>query len=143
MTPAHSKACSRLELYSNHAEALLLLFASRLAIRFGLARIAPWAFTLRRPEDLRPPAALEQRIARSVEGAVRFLRWKDCCLAAALTAKLMLARRGFRSSIHLGAGFKDSGRLYAHAWIDAGGRTITGGQQVGALTPLIRTPDAG
>ncbi len=132
------RAPAFLQLYGTHVEALVLLAASRFAVRFGFKYIASWALTGRRPDEPRPGRGLELSLERSVEGAVRFFRWRNCCLAAALTVKLMLARRGYRSTIHLGAGFKDTGDLYAHAWIDAGGRIITGERHARAVTPLPR-----
>jgi hypothetical protein len=126
-----------LAVYATLAEAALLLLAFRTIVFTSLRSISPWAFRQRRPHDPSPPPDLEMRIGRAVQAAVRLLRWKDCCLPAALAVKAMLARRGFPSSIHLGVG-KDAGAMIAHAWIEAGGQVITGESQLHRVTPIVR-----
>jgi hypothetical protein len=122
---------------------MVLLLASRLAVRLSFRRIAPWALTVRGPEDRKPPTDLEWRCGRAVDSGIRLLGWRDCCLISALAVKMMLARRGYRSTIHLGAGHNPAGDLHAHAWIDAGGQIITGERQLHTVTPIVRKPDTG
>ncbi len=124
-------------------EALILLCAARLIVALCLARIAPWAFAVRHPRDRRPSRELELWIGRAVEGWVNLLRMRDCCLIEALAVRMMLARRGFPATIHLGAGRRSSGDLHAHAWIEAGGQIIVGERAVRSVTPFLREPRRG
>jgi len=54
-----------------------------------------------------------------------------------MAAKVMLARRGFRSSLVVGAG-RDADRLLLHSWLEAGGIVVTGEAGRSAMTPVIR-----
>ena len=127
-----------LGVYATVVEAAVVLVCARLLVRLYFRRVAPWVLAARQPEDARPDGDLEMRIGRSVQAVVRMLRWKDCCLPAAMTVKAMLARRGFASTIHLGAGRKETGTLHAHAWIDAGGEVITGEDYLHRVTAIVR-----
>ena len=43
-----------------------------------------------------------------------------------MTAKIMLRRRGIKSTIYLGVAKNERGEMIAHAWIKAAGLTLTG-----------------
>ena len=63
---------------------------------------------------------------KAVTIAARNVPWNAVCLPQAIATKLMLARRGYRSTLHLGVGRNDAGGLIGHAWLDAGGMTVVG-----------------
>lgn len=52
--------------------------------------------------------------------------FKAVCLQQALAAHAMLRRRQIPSILHLGSGRDDTGKLIAHAWLDAAGTAVTG-----------------
>lgn len=108
------------------AEAFFLLWSIRLAL---------WTFPYRtvhqfvarccrkkrvnlRP-DIPPPTVgdLTTKLARLVPGA--------SCLTQALTAQILLARRGKDSSLRFG-GKTVAGKFEAHAWVEAGSEIIVG-----------------
>ncbi len=78
------------------------------------------------------------RVRRAVKTAARHVPWKAVCLPQAIAAKIMLARRGCGSALHLGAGFDGSGALIAHAWLVVGGTVVMGGAGMSGVTPLTR-----
>jgi len=112
------------------AEAWLSLAWSRLLIFLPFRRIAP---LLGAPgcetewRELPREAQIElERIADAVRIASRAAWWECKCLVRALAAMRMLKRRGIGSTLYLGTGRDDAGRLAAHAWLRSGSRIITG-----------------
>lgn len=120
-------------------EALAVLLCARACVRFCFRRIAGWALQVRPGHAAVPHRHLEARIGRSIGRAAKLLPGTSLCLPQAIAGKWMLGRRGFPATIHLGVGHKDDRkRLHAHAWLEAGGLTITGAGGIGAVTPLPR-----
>jgi hypothetical protein len=65
-------------------------------------------------------------VARAIASASRHAPWESACLVQAVTAKLMLKRRGIPSTLYLGVAREDD-RLTAHAWLRSGYVVLTGG----------------
>ena len=109
-------------------EAALLLGAARLAIRFvPFARIAGrLGQHMAETPATQPPEALatSRRVRKAVELAARNLPWESVCLPQAITAKLMLRRRGIPSTLYLGV-LREK-EFLAHAWVRAGEVVVTG-----------------
>ncbi|MBV0913042.1 lasso peptide biosynthesis B2 protein [Anianabacter salinae] len=74
------------------------------------------------PQDSRIPA----RIGSSVTLAARNLPWRPKCLAQAMAARRMLARRGIACSVVFGVQGAPEG-VRAHAWVTVEGDVIVGG----------------
>lgn len=62
------------------------------------------------------------------------------CLTQALAAKLLLARWGVHSQLHVGVARSEQGHFQAHAWLEAVGRVVIG--DVG-LERYVRLPSLG
>ena len=71
------------------------------------------------------PKLLAHRLRRIIHIAGRLFPRPPKCLARAMTAQAMLARRGYASVLTLGVADTDSA-LKAHAWLAAGGVIVTG-----------------
>lgn len=84
-----------------------------------------------------PDRAQVADVRRAVSTAARNVPFTAVCLPQAMAAKVMLARRGFRSSLVVGAGRDDDG-LLLHSWLEAGGMVVTGAAGRSAMTPVIR-----
>jgi hypothetical protein len=70
-----------------------------------------------------------ERIADAVRIASRCAWWECKCLVRAMAAMRMLKRRGIESTLYLGTGRDEAGRLAAHAWLRSGSRYITGAEE--------------
>ena len=68
-------------------------------------------------------------VARRIPGAT--------CLTRSLAAKVLLARRGHQSTLHLGVAL-DGSVLSAHSWLESGGRAIIGAPEPGRFVTLVR-----
>lgn len=53
--------------------------------------------------------------------------WESKCLVRALTAKTILYRRGYQSTLYMGVALDEKGEMVAHAWLRCGDRSVTGG----------------
>lgn len=115
------------------AEALAVLAACCL-----LLRIRPYRALARRlPMGDRPaPHAVSRAVAAAVRRAAALLG-PDLCLREAMAGRIMLARRGYASTIRLGVRQAADGGLRAHAWLVSGDYVVTGGAGgLNGLTPL-------
>lgn len=116
-------------------EAALTLAWTRLLVAFGLRFCTPWM--IRPGSNATPvPPLLERRLRYALRIAANTVPWKSVCLPNAVAGKLMLQRRGWQSTIHLGVGFEPSGALHAHAWLEAGGIIITGQEGMAKVVPF-------
>jgi hypothetical protein len=107
-----------------------------------LIRLLPFARIADRIEgELRwraPESEAEQaarRVAWAIAAAKRRIPWTIRCLALAVTANRMLARRGVPSRLWLGVK-PASVSIDAHAWLVAEGRVVTGAASQAQYTPL-------
>lgn len=115
------------------------------AVGLWLTRVALWvlpfAACLRRRDRLvatrshrRDPV---DRVAWAVERAAVLVP-ASTCLVRALTAEVMLRRRGHDAQLHLGVA-RSGASLEAHAWLESDGRAVIGGDEAAdyvALPPL-------
>jgi len=119
------------------AEAAVMLVAARATLAVLPFRwFEPW-LSLSRAEDA-SSTTLVARVRRAVNVASRNLPLKMACLPQAMAAKVMLARRGTRSSLWIGAARADGGEMILHAWLEAGGTIVTGEAGQAGVTPVAR-----
>jgi len=64
------------------------------------------------------------------------------CLTQALSAKLLLAWCGHRSTLCLGVAHTDDGSFRAHAWLEREGRPVLGGAGIHSMVRLPELSDA-
>jgi hypothetical protein len=119
--------------------AVLLLGAVRLGLWFIpfqtlrriLVRLAERPTT---PHQDQAPS--REQVVQAVETAARLLPWAKSCLTQALTAQVLLTRRGYPALLHIGVVRSDRDRLEAHAWVESGGEVVIGGFELERYTPL-------
>jgi hypothetical protein len=114
-------------------EAIIWLGLMRLAVlALPFKRISTWLGTegLESPATPLPESQTQTalRIARAIRRIQPFTPWDSNCLAQALTARRMLARRGMSSTTYLGATIESQKGIIAHAWLRCGPWILTGAQ---------------
>ncbi len=117
-------------------KAALLLGSTRLGLK-----LLPFRVLRRLVESLSRPsmrlAATDRfstaRIVWGVELVSRYV--PATCLSRALSAQVLLARRGYPVLLHFGA-VKEGERLLAHAWLESAGQVVIGGYTLEPYTPL-------
>ena len=86
-----------------------------------------------------------QAQARAVGWALRvasqYTPWKSNCLAQAIAGKRMLHRRKLSSTLVLGVRKGEQDELEAHAWLDCGSITLTGGHDHAGYSVVSSFPD--
>jgi hypothetical protein len=121
------------------AEAIVMLAAARILIRFGRERDLVSRIGGTRVAAVGPgqgePAETENgvqstgpRIGAMLERAARHTWWRSMCLEKALAGRWMLRRRGIPSTMYVGMAKRD-GNFIAHAWLVGEGRTVTGASE--------------
>lgn len=111
-------------------EAVCLSFFAWLAIRIlPFHRVAGWIGRQLEVDDAEPEGTTNQHLIRrvrwAIESTARRVPWKCKCLAQAIMARSMLARRGVSGTVHFGL-TKSDNSLEGHAWLRTGGTTVTG-----------------
>ncbi len=83
--------------------------------------------------DAIPPAldSIAGRVGWAVETMARHLPWDSRCLAQAIAAWWMLARRGIHGTVYFGVARNPDKPFDAHAWLRCGSRIVTGGHGLG------------
>jgi Transglutaminase-like superfamily len=67
------------------------------------------------------------RLIRAVNAAGRFIPGAKNCLVRAISAKVILGRRGYSTNLRFGVKKQKGGTIGAHAWLEGGGRVVIGG----------------
>lgn len=73
---------------------------------------------------------LQRQVSKAVHAMSRITWWESRCLVQAVAAMKMLERRGVPSTLYLGSGRDDSGRMIAHAWLRSGSYYVTGNERL-------------
>ena len=121
-------------------KAILLLCAVKVGLgllpfqtlRRLLANLAVLPVGLRDVED---PRSIE-RTVWAVELAGRLVPRASTCLTQALTAQVLLLRRGHPALVHIGTVKGERGEFQAHAWVESGGEVLIGGHELELYSPL-------
>jgi Transglutaminase-like superfamily len=74
----------------------------------------------------------------AVEKACRFIPRAATCLSLALTAQVLLLRRGHGAVVHIGVAKGDAKEFLAHAWVESEGRIVIGDHELDRYTLLTR-----
>jgi hypothetical protein len=107
-------------------EAVSMIILAQLTIKFiPFKRYSRWLQSMNGQHNA--PELLALRLKRVIKWIDRFLPWEALCLPRAISAKAMLARRGYSSVLTLGVA--DVQRdMKAHAWLTAGDIIVSGGE---------------
>lgn len=114
----------------------LLLAGTRLGLKLLPFRILRRLFeSLSRPTVWLPTTDRFSiaRIVWAVELVSRYV--PATCFSRALSAQVLLARRGYPAVLHFGA-VKEGDRFLAHAWLVSGDQVVIGGHGLEPYTPL-------
>lgn len=124
-------------------DVLVLLGATRLAllvVPFRRLASALGPADSESPDEVDDVALAEaRRIAWAIRAVSRRTPWPSTCFPQALTALILLRRRGIPGTLYLGAAFRPDGvGLEAHAWLRCGPIDVTGGRGDRRFATLAR-----
>lgn len=116
-----------------------LLLASALLFVLPAGLTLRWLRRRRQPDIGRTPGAHSLGACRRAAGRIDRLANRfpnpPRCLARALAAWMLLARRGIGAEIRFGVARED-GALRAHAWLLAGETILLGGDRAADFVPI-------
>ncbi len=114
--------------YSCFLEAWVLLHLMKGVILFvPFKKIASKIGTIQKESDHQIVESKElDMVWRSIHRANRFTIHKSVCYDQALTAKLMLKRRGIVSTLYFGLSKDEKEQMIAHSWVRCGNKIVTG-----------------
>ncbi|MFV3130378.1 lasso peptide biosynthesis B2 protein [Niveispirillum sp. KHB5.9] len=123
-------------------EAFILLAVSRVMLALLPFRVAMDWLGLRLVHGAGPgeegnvPAPVVPLVGEAVCRAAAIAPFRAVCLQQAVTAALMLRRRGHATEVHFGVAKDGNGNMIAHAWSRCQGRLVTGGRQMPQYQPI-------
>lgn len=139
MTSAHPLLRKALRIA--HFAVLGIEAAVRLAAVWAAVRLLPprhWRRWLQpAAERPLPPPQLARDLRRLMRFLAPVLPQRSHCLISAMAARSMLARRGYGSTLSLGADISQA-TLAAHAWLSAGPIIITGRESMADYREVAR-----
>lgn len=77
-------------------------------------------------EGTREGYLIGRKVSMVVNKTLEITPWESKCLVRAMTAKKMMKKRGYKTTLYLGVG-KDEKGINAHAWLRYGEAYLTGG----------------
>jgi hypothetical protein len=81
---------------------------------------------------------LIRTVSQAVNMMSRYTFWESMCLVKAIAAMKMLERRHIESTLYLGTGKDENGKLIAHAWLRSGPFYITGAEEIERFTVVSK-----
>ncbi|MEW9501046.1 lasso peptide biosynthesis B2 protein [Jeotgalibacillus marinus] len=112
-------------------ESYVYLARARLAKAIPFSRVAPFLGEHMAETTFRVNPANRKKLAsvsQTIHIMSRYTFWESQCLVKAIAAMKMLERRNIESTLYLGTGRDDEGKLVAHAWLRSGSYYITGSE---------------
>ena len=76
------------------------------------------------------------RVGLAVSSAANNVPWRSDCFPQTIAARLLLKRRGYSSTIHLGVERLGDNELSGHAWLSCGDTVVTGGAELERYTEV-------
>ncbi|WP_407869444.1 lasso peptide biosynthesis B2 protein [Paenibacillus sp. P36] len=110
-------------------EAYIYLGWARLLLFLPFSRVAP-SLGAQMEETTNsqtlPNKATLSRVHDAIQIMSQHTFWESKCLVKAIAALKMLEKRQIESTLYLGTGRDESGKMVAHAWLRSGPYYITG-----------------
>ena len=132
----HASAGGRVAAALLFAQLLLAMIAAEMLIHMlPFRRYAPMVRWMRGRTPT--PPALAARIRRLTLKAGNWLPWKVKCLVRCIAVRAVLGARGYTSDLSLGLDI-DAPDLAAHAWLQAGGITVSGAEEMRKFREVTR-----
>ena len=85
-----------------------------------------------------PDPAFVQRVGFAVRAAANNVPWRSDCFPQTIAARMLLNRRGYASTIHLGVEKAGEDGIAGHAWLTCGDMIVTGGEDLDRYTEMYR-----
>lgn len=75
-----------------------------------------------------------RNISHAINVMSRYTIWESMCLVKAIAAMKMLEKRKIESTLYLGTGKDETGKMIAHAWLRSGPFYLTGAEEMNRFT---------
>lgn len=116
-----------------YVEAYFYLALARVLKLLPFAKVAPslgehmreTPYTSTMEQDL-----IHRKVSKAVHAMSRITWWESQCMVKAVAAMKMLQRRGIASTLYLGSGRDETGKMIAHAWLRSGSYYVTGNERL-------------
>lgn len=112
-----------------YIEAYLYLGWARILLFIPFSKVAP-SLGAQMKETTNSQTLLNNITLSRVRDAIQIMSrhtfWESKCLVRAIAALKMLEKRQIESTLYLGTGRDESGKMVAHAWLRSGPYYITG-----------------
>lgn len=90
---------------------------------FSFKRYIPW---IKNPKNHKQKDIQVARVEQCIKRLKKYSFWPTTCYTEAITARIILKRKGIYSQIYFGVRKDENKKLLAHAWTKVNERIITG-----------------
>lgn len=115
-----------------YIEALFYLGLARIQLYRPFARVAPSLGVRMEVTEEQCDSLSTRRRIKQIAGAVdvmsRYTIWESKCLVRAIANMKMLEKRNIPSTLYLGTGKDEQGKMIAHAWLRSGTIYLSGAE---------------
>jgi hypothetical protein len=80
------------------------------------------------------PQEKQKRIGIAILRGCHYSPWRTKCFEQAIAGKIMLKRRGIKSTVFFGVVKGSTNEIHAHSWVKSNGVIVTGGPRVDQYT---------
>lgn len=78
-------------------------------------------------EETRENYRIAKLVSCHVNRIAAHTPWESKCMVRAMTAQQLLHEKGIETTVYLGVGTTEQGKMRAHAWLRCGNYCVTGG----------------
>lgn len=121
-------------------EAFLMLAWARILKAIPFSKVAPTLGDKMQetPIDQVENKVILKNISEAIHIMSRYTFWESQCLVKAIAGMKMLQRRNIESTLYLGTGRDELGKLIAHAWLRSGPYYISGREGMEKFTVVVK-----
>lgn len=118
--------------------ALWLGFARTLLATMSFGRLSEHLAAEPGKAGTPPDREYVDRVGYAVRAASGAVPWRADCFPQTIAARMLLKRKGYNSTIHLGVEKAGGGNIAGHAWLTCDGVLVTGGEDLDRYTEMHR-----
>jgi hypothetical protein len=123
------------------AEAFIYLAWARILKALPFSKVAPSLGKQMKETDFsqnKDTLKTLKNISHAIHIMSRYTLWESQCLVKAMAGMKMLERRNIESTLYLGTGRDEAGKMMAHAWLRSGSFYLSGAEVMKEFTVVCK-----
>ena len=118
--------------------AFWLGIARAMLVFIPFSRLIEWMSAPAQATPVAPDRSYLERAGYAVRAAAGSVPWRADCFPQAVAARMLLRRKGYATTIHLGVEKAQGGNIAGHAWLTCDDYVVTGAGELDRYTEMHR-----